>query len=202
MMPGSPSRHCSGAPLRPATNWPAAARDYRDMASYHRFLARRGTPDATSRAERLAAAFEDLAGAVPVNERSAAEPLPAYSISSGPARKRIGRWPKLAVASATACVLAILAVYSARTGTSSLMRLHGIVTDTFCAQFHPAGFDSECIKMCVARGAKYALVDGANIYALGDQRLAEPFASRSVDVLGRLNLRSHIFQVTSIQAAP
>ena len=80
----------------------------------------------------------------------------------------------------------------------------GVITDTMCGANHkPMNVtpDSECVRVCVKHGSKYALLVGANVYVLSDQQTPEKFAARKVRVKGVLFEKTKILKVESMEAA-
>lgn len=82
----------------------------------------------------------------------------------------------------------------------------GVITDSGCANAdHKAmnmGNDAQCTVTCVkAHDAKYVLYDGKDAYELSDQKTPEQFAAKKVTVVGTLDAKTKIIQVTSIKAA-
>ena len=78
----------------------------------------------------------------------------------------------------------------------------GVITDSMCGKDHAMMNikpDSKCVLECVKAGSKYALIEGANVYELSDQKAPEKFAGQKVKVTGTLN--GNILQVQSITAA-
>ncbi|HXA03979.1 MAG TPA: DUF5818 domain-containing protein [Bryobacteraceae bacterium] len=78
----------------------------------------------------------------------------------------------------------------------------GVITDSMCGKDHAMMNikpDSKCVLECVKAGSKYALIEGANVYELSDQKAPEKFAGQKVKVTGTLN--GNILQVESITAA-
>ncbi len=79
----------------------------------------------------------------------------------------------------------------------------GMVADSRCgARHNPALGKSpaECVRACVAHGAKYVLVDGDKVYALdGNTGDVEKFAGQRVKVSGTPN--RNLVQVRLVDAA-
>ena len=78
----------------------------------------------------------------------------------------------------------------------------GMITDDMCGKEHTMNVkpDSKCVTECVkGMGSKYALVSGANVYVLSDQKTPEKFAGQKVTVTGTLDGKT--LQVDSIAAA-
>lgn len=99
-------------------------------------------------------------------------------------------------------VLAAVAL-SAAPGTQTFT---GTIADDICAkgghaQMRMGPTDAECTVACIdAHGAAYVLYDGAEVYALSDQRTPEQFAGRKVRVTGTLDAKTRTIQVESIAA--
>ncbi len=195
--------------LRPATNWPATARDHMKMASFYRYAAGQQKAQAADRASRLATTFEELAAAAAEHERPVTtdpQPvfaLPAESSATVQARSfaaRTGWWPAWAIAGFAATLVAVPFWRVNRSTMPAVVNLAGVVTDSLCGQHHSAGSEAACVRSCVGRGAKYALYDGTSLYTLSDQRLGERFAARRVDVSGTLDRATKTLRVTAIKA--
>jgi len=67
----------------------------------------------------------------------------------------------------------------------------GVVTDSMCGAKHNTSMDqsaARCTKMCLKKGASFALVDGDKLYKLngGDEYL-DKFAGERVKISGTLN---------------
>jgi len=83
----------------------------------------------------------------------------------------------------------------------------GIITDEMCAGIGHAHMrmgptDAECTVACVlAHGALYVLLDGKDVYMLGDQQTPETFAGQKVRVVGTLDAKTKTIQVESMTAA-
>ena len=62
--------------------------------------------------------------------------------------------------------------------------------------------DADCTIACVeSHGAAYVLEDGKNIYTLSDQKAAQKFAGKKVQVTGTLDAKTKTLHVDSIRAA-
>jgi hypothetical protein len=62
--------------------------------------------------------------------------------------------------------------------------------------------DADCTTACVnAHDAKYVLADGKDVFSLSDQRTPEKFAGQKVRVVGTLDARTKMIQVSSITVA-
>lgn len=80
---------------------------------------------------------------------------------------------------------------------------NGVITDTMCGANHkPMNVtpESECVRVCVKHGSKYALLVGNNVYVLSDQQTPEKFAAQKVKVTGALNEKTKILKVDKIEA--
>lgn len=88
-------------------------------------------------------------------------------------------------------------------GAEAPKEFTGIVTDTMCgAKPHSAMLrdktDAECTRIC-ARGAYgFALLDGANVMKLSDQKASGKYAGQKVRVMGTYDEKSRILKVVSI----
>ncbi len=74
----------------------------------------------------------------------------------------------------------------------------GMITDSRCGIRHLQAESAQCVRACVARGARYVLDDGRNLYELSDEHGAERFASREVRVKGLLGKDSRNLKIVSI----
>ena len=118
--------------------------------------------------------------------------------ASSAALASLGR--KTAVFLATAAL--VLTTLGAAQDTQSFT---GVISDDQCARDHASmrmgPTDAECTRICiVAHGAAYVLVDGAEVYALSDQKAPEAFAGQKVIVTGTLDPRTKTIRVASIKA--
>ena len=80
----------------------------------------------------------------------------------------------------------------------------GIVTDKMCGADHAAMNvkpDARCVRECVKAGSQYALVEGGNVYVLGNAKAADAFAGQKVKVSGTLDTKTNTILVDSIAAA-
>jgi hypothetical protein len=80
----------------------------------------------------------------------------------------------------------------------------GVVTDSNCGAKHtmiPGASDAECTRGCIAKGAKYALVVGRNLYTLegGPQDKLNALAGSRAQVTG--SLAGDTIQVASVNPA-
>ena len=87
-------------------------------------------------------------------------------------------------------------------GAASKQTFTGVITDTMCGGDHKmmnVSPEEKCVRECVKAGAKYALFDGKNVYTLSDQQTPEKFAAQKVRVTGRLDPKTNVIAVESIQ---
>ena len=67
----------------------------------------------------------------------------------------------------------------------------GVVTDSMCGAKHNSGMDqsaARCTKICLKKGAGFALVDGDKLYKLsGSDEFLDKFAGERVKISGILN---------------
>jgi hypothetical protein len=80
----------------------------------------------------------------------------------------------------------------------------GVVTDEMCGADHSmmgVKPDAACVRECVKRGSKYALVVGGKVYVLSDQRTPEKYAAQKVRVTGTLDSGSGTIAVEKIEPA-
>ena len=67
----------------------------------------------------------------------------------------------------------------------------GVVTDSMCGAKHNTTMDQSaavCTKMCLKKGASFALVDGDKLYKLnGGEGYLDKFAGERVKISGTLN---------------
>ncbi len=78
----------------------------------------------------------------------------------------------------------------------------GVITCTMCKNDHKAmGItpDDRCVRECIKHGAKYALLEGKNLYRLSDQQTPEKFAAQKVRVTGVLYEKTGIIKVEKIE---
>lgn len=61
--------------------------------------------------------------------------------------------------------------------------------------------DATCVRECVKRGSKYALLVGGKVYTLSDQQTPERFAAQKVKVTGTLDSKSDVIAVDKIEPA-
>ncbi|MGB7583779.1 MAG: hypothetical protein WBM11_02960 [Terriglobales bacterium] len=107
------------------------------------------------------------------------------------------------VVPSAALLLALLlatAAFAARMHTFT-----GVVSDAMCGAKHMmAGDDASCLRTCVSKGSKYALVVGDNVYILDTDKqatldLLDKFAAKKVTVKGTLDAGT--ISVSSVAAA-
>lgn len=95
-----------------------------------------------------------------------------------------------------ALALALSAAGAAETYT-------GVITDTMCgAKAHTmmrGHTDPECVRMCVKGPYVYALLDGATIMKLSDQKTPAKYAAQKVKVSGTYDAKSNTIKVASIE---
>jgi cytochrome c-type biogenesis protein CcmE len=98
----------------------------------------------------------------------------------------------LAIVSATTALAVTTKKPSAEAKTETSVRqkvLKGVVSDTSCSAKHVSEDKTaaECVRMCVRRGAQYALISGERVYLL-DGNLAEVdrLAGQRAEVVGLL----------------
>jgi hypothetical protein len=83
----------------------------------------------------------------------------------------------------------------------------GVISDDQCAgaghaRMRMGPTDAECTRACVMlHDAAYVLEDGANVYALSDQKTPDRFAGQKVRVTGTLDAKTRTTRVESIAAA-
>lgn len=96
-----------------------------------------------------------------------------------------------------ALALAISAAAAAETYT-------GVITDTMCGAKAHTMFkghtDPECVRMCVKGPYVYALLDGATIMKLSDQKAPAKYAAQKVKVTGSYDAKSNTIKVDTIEA--
>jgi hypothetical protein len=102
------------------------------------------------------------------------------------------------------CLILLLATFlPAQSGET----FRGVLTDDMCpvgdhSKMRMGSNDAECAIACKSsHGAAYVLYDGKEMYALSDQKLAEKFAGKKVNVTGSLDPKTKTIQVRSIDAA-
>jgi len=103
-------------------------------------------------------------------------------------------------------ILALLAI-AALSSAQASQTFTGTITDDVCAradhsQMRMGPTDAECAAACIeAHGAAYILFDGDSSYNLSDQRAAQKFAAKKVNVVGTLDSKTKTIHVESITAA-
>ena len=102
-------------------------------------------------------------------------------------------------------ILILLAV-ATLSGAPRQQTFTGTIADNMCATAGHSSMgmgptDAECTVACVlAHGALYVLLDGKDVYMLGDQQTPETFAGQKVRVVGTLDAKTKTIQVDSITA--
>ncbi len=86
--------------------------------------------------------------------------------------------------------------------TVSQQEYSGVITDSRCGARHPESSGkspAECVRACVKKGAKFALVNGDKNYLLqGNKATLDSLAGERVKVVGRL--RGETILISSITA--
>lgn len=101
-------------------------------------------------------------------------------------------------------VAALSAAPSTLTTAADATEFRGVITDDNCdtgdhSRMKMGDTDAECTMACInAHGATYMLFDGKTAYTLSDQKSPEKFAGKKVKVVGALDAKKKIIQVTSI----
>ena len=104
-------------------------------------------------------------------------------------------------------VVICLLVASALSAAQEQRTFTGVITDDQCAgaghaRMRMGPTDAECTRACVMlHDAAYVLEDGANVYALSDQKTPDRFAGHRVRVTGTLDAKTRTIRVASIAAA-
>lgn len=99
------------------------------------------------------------------------------------------------------CALALLSAAPEK------QKFTGVITDGMCANGDHSGMrmgptDAECTTACVgAHGAEYVLYDGKNAWTLSDQTTPEKFAGKKVVIMGSVDSKKKVLQVSSIAEA-
>lgn len=107
----------------------------------------------------------------------------------------------IAAASACGCALllampqsvrgTVVSAQSTQTPSAQGQSYKGMITDTHCLAKHSAAINmaaSDCVRVCVHGGEKFALVDGETVYVLeGDVAAVKPLAGQRVKIVGSLN---------------
>jgi hypothetical protein len=93
--------------------------------------------------------------------------------------------------------LAAVALLGAATGqgqtSGSQKTLTGVVSDSMCGANHMAKDmpSAECLRMCVKKGTKYALVVGKDVYTLeGHEADLDKYAAQKVNLTGTVNAQT------------
>jgi hypothetical protein len=101
-------------------------------------------------------------------------------------------------------VFRYLALALALSAAGAAETYSGMITDTMCgAKPHTmmkGHTDSECIRLCVKGPYVYALLDGATIMKLSDQKTPAKYAAQKVKVTGTYDAASNTIKVSSIEA--
>jgi hypothetical protein len=101
-------------------------------------------------------------------------------------------------------VYRILALALALSAAGAAETYTGVITDTMCgAKAHTmmkGHTDPECVRLCVKGPYVYALLDGATIMKLSDQKTPAAYAAQKVKVTGTYDAKSNTIKVTSIEA--
>ncbi len=82
---------------------------------------------------------------------------------------------------------------------SRVEAISGVVTDIRCGTRHSQAQSEQCVRACVARGDRYVLDDGRQLYELSDQQKADRFAARKVRVIGEREKDAKYIQVQNIE---
>jgi len=97
-----------------------------------------------------------------------------------------------------------LALILTLTAAAAAESYTGIITDTMCGAKPHTMFkghtDSECVRLCVKGPHVYALLDGATIRKLSDQKTPAQYAAQRVKVTGTYDAKSNTIKVASIEA--
>ena len=100
-----------------------------------------------------------------------------------------------------------LLVASAWSAAQEQRTFTGVITDDQCAgaghaRMRMGPTDAECTRACVMlHDAAYVLEDGADVYALTDQKTPDRFAGQRVRVTGTLDAKTRTIRVAAIAAA-
>jgi hypothetical protein len=93
--------------------------------------------------------------------------------------------------------LAAIALLGAATvqsqSSGSQKTLIGVVSDSMCGANHMAKNmpSADCLRMCVKKGTKYALVVGKDVYTLeGHEADLDRYAAQEVKLTGTLNAKT------------
>ncbi len=95
----------------------------------------------------------------------------------------------------------ILTALCAMPAMAATTTLTGVITDDMCGAKHMMpGKDAECVRACVKRGAKFAVVSGGKLYLLaGKASELNALAGQKVTVNG--DLQGNTLTVSSVAAA-
>jgi len=102
-------------------------------------------------------------------------------------------------------VLVGVIVIASLTAAPEKKTFTGAITDSMCAladhsRMRMGPNDAECTKACInEHGALYVLWDGKEVYTLSDQKTPEKFAGKKVKVVGTLDPKTKVIQVSSIE---
>ena len=78
----------------------------------------------------------------------------------------------------------------------------GTITDTMCGPRHAmmkSHPDDQCVKMCVKGPYEYALLDGAKVIKLSDQKTPAKYSAKKVRVSGTYNEKTNTIKVSSME---
>jgi hypothetical protein len=100
--------------------------------------------------------------------------------------------------------LILMLAAAAVSSSAETQTFTGVITDTMCgAKPHSAMIkdrsDAECVKMCVKGPHSFALVDGAAVLKLSDQKTPAKYAARKVKVTGAYEGKTRTIKVLSIE---
>jgi hypothetical protein len=80
----------------------------------------------------------------------------------------------------------------------------GVITDTMCGAKAHTMFkghtDPECVRLCIKGPHVYALMDGATVMKLSDQKTPAKYAAQKVKVTGTYDAKSNTIKVASMEA--
>jgi len=101
-------------------------------------------------------------------------------------------------------VAPVVMIAMAITTISAADTFTGVITDTMCgakphSMMSKGHTDAECAKMCVKGPHEYALLNGANVLKLSDQKAAAKFPAQKVKVTGAYDEKTKTIKVTSIE---
>jgi hypothetical protein len=92
---------------------------------------------------------------------------------------------------AAAALLGALTIQGQTSGSQKT--LTGVVSDSMCGANHMAKDvnPADCLRMCVKKGTKYALVVGKDVYTLeGHEAELDKYAGRKVSLTGTLKAQT------------